>query len=103
MSGVSIRPDGERRYRVDGDLVFGTIAEVLRWPESVTNDGAALIVDLGGVEHADSAGLALLLEWTDLATAGNLDLRFANLPKSLARIAALTNLDPLIPTVDDAR
>lgn len=103
MSAVSIRADGERRYRIDGDLLFGTISGLLSWPESLAMDGGSLVVDLQGVEHADSAGLALILEWTDLAASAGKDLRFANLPKSLIRIAALTNLDSLIPMVEQGR
>jgi len=99
MSAVSIRADGERRYCVDGDLVFGTVAELLSWPASLVGDNGTVVVDLQGVDHADSAGLALILEWTDLAASEGKDLRFANLPESLVRIGALTNLDSLVPVV----
>lgn len=100
MSAASIRADGEGRYRVDGDLVFATVSKVLSWPDSLPADSGALVVDLQGVEHADSAGLALILEWADLAASRHKGMRFANLPESLVRIAELTNLDSLLPMVE---
>ncbi len=80
--------------------MFGSVSELLPWREPSAAGTGSLVVDLQGVKRADSAGLALILEWIDLAGAGGNELRFANLPESLARIAALTNLDSLIPMVE---
>ena len=60
--------------------------------------GKGLAIDLGGVTSANSAGLALLLEWLDLARSRRVDLHYLNLPESLVRIADFSNLQSLLPT-----
>nr|WP_242482206.1 STAS domain-containing protein [Thiocystis violacea] len=54
-------------------------------------------VDLSGIESANSAGLALLLEWMDMARTRGLRLTYLHLPESLGRIAAVSNLHRLLP------
>jgi len=56
-----------------------------------------VVVDLSGVERANSAGLALLLEWLEVAHAGGLSLSYVHLPESLQRLAAVSNLDAVLP------
>jgi phospholipid transport system transporter-binding protein len=58
-------------------------------------------LDLSLVREANSAGLALLLEWLDLARGKKLELQLYNLPAPLARLAALANLDGLLPIAED--
>ena len=50
-------------------------------------------VDLAAVERADSAGLALLVEWLRAARGRGARLRFDNVPAQLRAIAATSGLD----------
>ena len=88
--------------RVEGVLDFASVTPLLAAGEALLRRPGALDIDLGGVTAANSAGLALLLEWLDLAGARRIDLRLLNLPESLLRIAAFSNLDALLPTGTDA-
>lgn len=56
-----------------------------------------LVVDLSAVQSANSAGLALLLEWMQLARERGIQLSYRHLPDSLTRIAAFSNLQTLLP------
>jgi phospholipid transport system transporter-binding protein len=49
------------------------------------------------VTTANSAGLALLLEWMDLARSRGVDIVYTNVPESLQRIAAFSNVAALLP------
>lgn len=86
--------------RVEGALDFDTLMPLLAAGEALLRRPGALRIDLGGVTTANSAGLALLLEWLDLARARGIDLRFLNLPDALLRIAALSNLGELLPLTE---
>lgn len=55
----------------------------------------ALRVDLQGVSEADSAGLALLVHWSNLATAATCELTFASPPDQLRELAKIMKLDRL--------
>ncbi|EXJ16373.1 hypothetical protein D779_0307 [Imhoffiella purpurea] len=60
-------------------------------------DADTLVIDLAEVDSANSAGLALLLEWLDVARARDIHLSYANVPDSLRRIAAFSNLQDVLP------
>lgn len=52
------------------------------------------------MERANSAGLALLLEWLDAAQRRGQGLRFRHLPESLLAIAGMSHLEEHLPLVD---
>jgi ABC-type transporter Mla MlaB component len=58
-------------------------------------DGASTI-DLAGIAHADSSGLALLLEWQAMANLQGCRLRIINTPDNLLRLAKLCEADKLM-------
>ncbi len=89
---------GAGRLRVDGILDFGSVGPLLAQGEALMPRTGQVQIDLSGVESANSAGLALLLEWLDLAQARGVRLRYLGMPESLTRIAAFSNLGTLLPT-----
>ena len=76
---------------------LSTVSALVAEAQALFPTSGRLRVDLSGVELANSAGLALLLEWMDLARSRHLDLRYLHLPSSLERIAAISNLGALLP------
>ncbi len=97
MSPASIESRGNGNYLVSGDLGFESADALLAqsrglFGESVTE----LCIDLSGVSDADSAGLALMLEWLRWAAAHQRRLRFENVPARLLAIAGLSELDELL-------
>lgn len=51
---------------------------------------------LQAVEHIDSAGLALLLEWRSWAERANQDLSLSHAPAQLRKLARLSELDDVL-------
>ncbi len=53
-------------------------------------------VDLSKVTRADSAGLALLLEWSLSARESGRALRYRNLPAPIAALAGISDVSELL-------
>lgn len=83
--------------RVEGELDFTTVTALLAAGEALLRRPGALEIDLGGVTAANSAGLALILEWLDIARSRRIALQYRDLPESLLRIADFSNLEALLP------
>ncbi len=80
LETARLEGSGENHYRVTGPLTFGTVPALQTM--SVAN-----VVDLSGVTHADSAGLALLIEWRREAQANGAQLAYVNVPAQLLALA----------------
>lgn len=89
---------GEGRYRLQGDLIFGSAAAVLRTVQDalrkVTGD---VDIDLAGIRCADSAGVALLIELLRFARQRNIALTFSQISQQLGSLAAVSGVDALLP------
>ncbi|MCC5856791.1 MAG: STAS domain-containing protein [Ectothiorhodospiraceae bacterium] len=59
--------------------------------------GTGLVLDLAGVERADSAGLAALVALTREARAGGIRLSFVNIPAQLRNLASVSGVEALLP------
>jgi phospholipid transport system transporter-binding protein len=53
-------------------------------------------VDCGGITEADSAGLAVLLEWLKWALKHEKPMAYTNLPDSIRAIASISDIEPLL-------
>ena len=67
MSRATIVSRGPGHYALEGVLDFQSVASLLSEGESMLAGQGMLDLDLGDVRESNSAGLALLLEWLDLA------------------------------------
>lgn len=93
--------EGNGRFRVAGDIGFANVTQLLGESRVLFSHPAdSLLVDLGGVGRADSAGLALLLEWMRLAQAAGKSIRYRQIPAQLLAIAHASNLDRHLPLTD---
>jgi phospholipid transport system transporter-binding protein len=97
------RQDGAALFRLSGSLDFGSVPAVYRAGLEQFGTDGDIVLDLAGVTRANSAGLALLLEWQRLARQGGRALRLRNLPASLRNIAMVSELVELLPAEDGAR
>ena len=100
--------EGDGRVRLQAPLRFGTVPALRRRGlELIGAAGAQLTIDLSGVSSADSAGLALLIDWLARARAGNKTLRYVQPPEALRALARLSDVESLItgqePTADSTR
>ena len=74
--------DDAARLLAEGDTAFGNLQRAE--------------VDLAGVSRADSAGLALLLEWSVSAAAAGRSLRYRNVPSAIASLAGISDVAELL-------
>jgi phospholipid transport system transporter-binding protein len=88
---------GDGRFAVNGNMDFGSAAELLAQGKRDFPARGRIDLDLSGVTRANSAGLALLLEWMDTLQANGAELRLRNLPGALADIARMSNVYQLLP------
>lgn len=89
----------DNRLILSGSITF---ADALQWREAVLKeiDRDGLVIDLAGIDEADSAAVSLLLEWVREASARGYALRYANLPRAIVSLADVYGVAPLIPSVD---
>ena len=87
---------GDGEWRLTGDLVFGNVSGLLKEVGSRFSGEETIRVDLGGVTRADSAGLALLVEWLREFERRNQSIRFLNMPPQMCSIAQVCGLDRIL-------
>lgn len=95
------------RWCLTGVLDFDSVprlasAATRLWREASRQRLEGIEIDLSAVAAANSAGLALLLEWLEVARARNIALTFSHLPDSLHRIARVSNIEHLLPVTSSA-
>lgn len=84
------------RWRIDGDLDFESVVDLRPRLRDALRAGRSIDLDLGGVTRANSAALALLLQWQEDARRDGATLVVRNPPASLLDLARLSNLRDLL-------
>jgi phospholipid transport system transporter-binding protein len=97
-ASVGISESGSGRVVVVGELTFATAREAREIGLLVLESSGAqrIIVDCGGVTRADSAGLAVLLDWLAWGRRRSRQVSLENLPASLLAIARISEVDGLL-------
>ncbi len=81
--------------RLSGELTFESVPALYLQAQGALPENVAS-VDLSGVSAADSAGLALLLEWQASRKRSSAGLTIANAPASLMSLASLCEATGLL-------
>jgi len=89
--------DSTSTQAVAGALTFETVPRLYQNSSSWFTGAGDLTIDLAQVERADSAGLALLIEWLRRARAANRSLRFANIPVPVQTLIRINGLQDALP------
>jgi len=95
----AIEARGEGRFAISGPMTFATAPALLARAQATfaaALKSGPVELDLSAVGKADSAGLALLIEWVSWTRAGNGSLRFTHMPEQLLAIAKLSEVDELL-------
>jgi phospholipid transport system transporter-binding protein len=92
-----LEQQGPGRYVLSGDLNFHTVPDVWQQGKALFGQGTSVAVDLSGVGHCNSAGLALLIEWMRNAQTGNQSISFQNLPPQMRDIATVCGVADKLP------
>lgn len=96
MSDYTLEDRGDGHFALSGRMSFDTADAILRESEELFEHHTLLTVDLSGVTHTDSAGLALLLEWITWANHTVREIRFEGMPAKIDAIAKTTEVDSLL-------
>lgn len=94
------------RFQLSGVLDATTAGDLLEQSRERFRNAAQLQVDLAGVTEADSAGLALLIEWMRMAKDTGSAIRFEHVPAQITALARISEVEALLfgssPTVNAA-
>lgn len=93
MTEAKIDRQGDSDFQVTGDMTFETARKLLIDSKALFQEVKDLNLDLAEVEHVDSAGLSLLLEWISQAKKKGGKISLKGMPESLLAIARLCQVD----------
>jgi len=95
---VAISEPTSGRVVVTGELTFGSAREARQLGILVLESSRAqrIVVDCAAVTRADSAGLAVLLDWLAWGRRRSRTVALENLPASLVAIARISEVDSLL-------
>jgi len=95
---VGISEPDSGRIVVTGELTFASAREARQLGVLVLESSRAnsLVIDCNGVTRADSAGLAVLLDWLAWGRRQSRTVSLENLPASLVAIAKISEVDGLL-------
>lgn len=87
---------GPERFEVSGDLGFADVARMLAEGDAAFGGLKQAEIDLAKVGRVDSAGLALLLEWSVSAREAGRALRYRNVPAAISALAGISDVSALL-------
>ncbi len=93
--GEFVAADGGARWTYAGALTFANAEAVLESTGSLPLPSSG-VADLAGLEHADSAALAVLLALKRRAAAEGTALAFASVPDSIVSLARVYGIDTIV-------
>ena len=94
--GVSEPTPG--RIVITGELTFASARDARQLGMLVLESARAqsIVIDCGGISRADSAGLAVLLDWLAWGRRKSRTIKLENLPASLLAIAKISEVEGLL-------
>lgn len=92
----SLTTDAPGTLAVSGALTFATAADALQAGRHDLDRGGQSTLDLAGVTHADSAGLATVLAWLAHARGAGKPLAVTNAPAGLLALARVSGVDTFL-------
>jgi len=95
---VGISEPAPGRVAVQGELSFATAREARQIGVLVLESSPAdrIVIDCAGVTRADSAGLAVLLDWLAWGRRRKRPVSLTNVPPTLLAIARISEIDGLL-------
>ena len=87
---------GDNSLCLSGELSFKTVPALVANNKDFLSNGNSIDIDLSDVSRADSAGVALLIEWQRQAQKQNKSICFTNIPSQMLAIVRLSGVDDLL-------
>jgi len=92
---AQLKKSDDGRLLVSGELSMKTVPALLA-QNCLSDIRGTIDIDLQAVERADSAGVALLVEWQRAARQQQQKIHFRNIPSQMLAIARLSGVDELL-------
>jgi len=90
-------PGADGHLAAQGPLTFATARKARELGRRALAAAASgLVIDCSGVSAADSAGLAVLIDWLAAARAARRTLRFTGLPAGLTALGRISEVQELL-------
>jgi phospholipid transport system transporter-binding protein len=95
---VGISEPSSGRIVISGELTFASARDARQLGLLVLDSSRAerIVIDCSAVTRADSAGLAVLLDWLAWGRRNSRPVSLENLPASLVAIARISEVDGLL-------
>ncbi len=87
---------GAGRFALRCDLTFATVTSILNESERLFAPHESIGIDMSGVAQADTAGLALLLEWLSRARDAGRQIAYENIPPQISAVAEISEVAELL-------
>lgn len=101
QSPISLKQTGDGQIQLTGELSFKTVPAFFAANRDIIKlANHELYIDLDGISRADSAGIALLIEWQRQAQHENRSISFHNIPAQLLAIARLSGVESILNLSD---
>lgn len=96
MAAFDITATAPGRLEASGAMSFASAAQALRAGLGLIPHGQPCTIDLSRVTEADSAGLAVLVEWLATARKRRSAVLYEGIPAQILAIARISDLDELL-------
>jgi len=93
---AQLTKDTAGEFQLSGIVDFESVPQLLRLTHTLFSNNHDVTVNLCGVEQSNSAGLALVIHWLQLAKEKNLNIQFKNIPAQLQEIAKISGIESLL-------
>lgn len=80
-------------YSAEGDLTFFTLNKKTIHSFDFLKSNPKICINLNNINSADSAGLALIIEWIKYSILYDTKLSFKNIPQQLLTLAKLSSFN----------
>ena len=96
MSETAFASRGSGTFEISGRLTFQTVPQLQIQAGNLFQGGTQPVtIDMQGVSLTDSAGLALMIEWLELARNAKCQLVFTNIPEQVRHLIRVNGLTPI--------
>ena len=92
----SITESSPGHLEARGAMSYESAAQALRAGLALIPQGGECTIDLSQVTEADSAGLAVLVEWLATARVRKTSIRYQGIPAQILAVARISDLDELL-------
>lgn len=96
MTDFGITATAPGRLEAHGAMSYEGAGSALQAGLALIPHGSQCTIDLSKVSEADSAGLAVLVEWLATARLRKSTIRYQGIPAQILAVARISDLDELI-------